>query len=197
MVLFCCFRPFHKKGALSFFLFLGIFISFVFFLAGDFLGLFECYPWPSLPWCFCFLLGVFLAGDFLGLFECFLLIPQCLKGSLRKVRKILAVFEVFLSTVEKTKEKKDSPTGFCLFLGRPKPEARGEEIWRFQPQEPRHGAINWEEFRGEILVGRSAQRMKHENAQKFSYKISPNSSPRISPGHKNLSPQFRSRECQA
>ena len=25
--------------------------------------------------------------------------------------------------------------------------------------------INWEEFGGEILVGRSAQPMKHENAQ--------------------------------
>ena len=53
----------------------------------------------------------------------------------------------------------------------------------------------------ENLVGRSAQRMKHENAQKFSSKISlnssPNSSPRISPGHKNLSPQSRSGECQA
>ena len=50
-------------------------------------------------------------------------------------------------------------------------------------------------------MGRSAQPMKHENAQKISSKISsnfsPNSSPRISPGHKNLSPQFRSGECQA
>ena len=42
---------------------------------------------------------------------------------------------------------------------------------------------------GEILVGRSAQHMKHENAQKISSKISPNfspnSSPRISQGRKN------------
>ena len=37
-------------------------------------------PCPSFPWCFCFL-GVFLAGDFLGVFECFLLISQFLKGS--------------------------------------------------------------------------------------------------------------------
>ena len=32
-------------------------------------------PCPSFPWSFCFL-GVSLAGDFLGLFECFLLLLQ-------------------------------------------------------------------------------------------------------------------------
>ena len=49
-------------------------------------------------------------------------------------------------------------------------------------------------------MGRFAQQIKHEKAQKISSKISPNSSPnsspKISPGHKNLSPQFRSGECR-
>ena len=44
-------------------------------------------------------------------------------------------------------------------------------------------------------MGRCAQHMKHRNAQKISSKSLPNSSPRLSPNHQNLSPRVRSGEC--
>ena len=89
--------------------------------------------------------------------------------------------------------------GQRLILGHPKPQKLAEmKFWDFSHRSrdktcsDKLGGI-W----GEILVGRSAQWMKHENAPKISPNSSPNSSPRISPGQKNLSPQFRSGECQA
>ena len=61
---------------------------------------------PVLLWCFRFL-GLFVAAKFLGLFECFRHIFQCFLR-VRKVRRILGVFEVFLGIFKKTKEKKDT-----------------------------------------------------------------------------------------
>ena len=81
---------------------------------------------------------------------------------------------------------------FVLSLRYPKPQKLAEmKCWDFSY---RSRDKTWSDklggIWGEILVGRSAQPMKHENAQKSSSKISPNFSPNSSPGHKNLSPQF-------
>ena len=91
----------------------------------------------------------------------------------------------------------------AAYLGHPKPQKLAEmKFWYFSH---RSRDKTWSDklggIWGEILVGRSAQWMKHGNAQKISPKISPNfspnSSPRISPGQKFSSSQCRSGECQA
>ena len=61
-------------------------------------------------------------------------------------------------------------------IGGPKPQKLAEmKFWDFSR---RSRDKTWSDklgrIWGEILVGRSAQHMKHENAQKFSSKISPN-----------------------
>ena len=65
----------------------------------------------------------------------------------------------------------------------------------------RHGVINWEEFGEKFWWVVLHSTWSTKKTQKISSKTSPNSSPnssgRISPGHKNLSPQSRSGECQA
>ena len=74
-------------------------------------------PYPSFPWCFCFL-GVFLAAQVLGLFECLLLIFQGFQGFVRwekvlsLLESLLLVFEGFWGFV-----RRESPgcSVFCLF----------------------------------------------------------------------------------